>query len=141
MARISSSDTDPEKIGKLQSLLQDYDEQTIALFADLLGINPGTRYLPLNIGATEKRHLTINALKAWCASYAEHAPLLLCFEDVQWIDPTSKLLLTQLTEWVKTARVLLVITIRAGGSMAASLLQDAGNYNWQSRNSALHHDL
>jgi len=66
-------------------------------------------------------------LKAWCASYSKDAVLVLCFEDIQWIDPTSKLLLTQLMEWVKTARVLMVITIRAAsGSTADNLLQDAG---------------
>jgi len=49
------------------------------------------------------------------------------FEDAQWIDPTSKLLLGRLTNWAKNANALIAITLRSNsGSGADRILRDSG---------------
>ncbi|HUK08423.1 MAG TPA: AAA family ATPase [Stellaceae bacterium] len=112
LANFLPADTSSEKINKLRGFLEGADPTALALLADLLGISPEAESPILAISPTERRHLTIRALKEWCASRAARDTLLLYFEDVQWIDPTSKLLLKQLIDWAQTAGVLMVITLR-----------------------------
>ena len=66
-----------------------------------------------------KRHLTIEALVDWFADRSKDHAATIVFEDVQWIDPTSKLLLDRLANWAKNAKALVVITLRTDSSSAA----------------------
>src|SRR5262249_34584941 len=78
----------------------------------LCGIELDERFPAFTIGPREKRYRTIEALKAWCRSLVRDRPLLLIFEDLQWIDPTSKMLLNQLVDWAKAAPILIIATVR-----------------------------
>ena len=60
-----------------------------------------------------KRHRTIDALVGWFVDRGHHPVATLVFEDVQWIDPTSKLLLGRLATWAKHTCVLIIVTLRA----------------------------
>jgi hypothetical protein len=58
------------------------------------------------------------------------------FEDAQWIDPTSKLLLGRLGEWAKKANALVAITLRTddrddvdGLSQGRRILAPDGSYS------------
>jgi class 3 adenylate cyclase/predicted negative regulator of RcsB-dependent stress response len=130
LAEIGRLDAQREKFDKLNDLLgQHYPEryQTISLVGDLLGLEPDERYPPLTVSPAVKRHLTIEALRDWCAFRGKDHPLLIVFEDVQWIDPTSKLFLNRLVNWAKNARVLITITVRTdSGTSAAKFLEEAG---------------
>ena len=66
-----------------------------------------------------KRHLTIEALVDWFADRGKDHAATIVFEDVQWIDPTSKLLLDRLANWAKNANALVAITLRTDSSSAA----------------------
>ena len=130
LAEIGRLDTQREKFEKLATLLGDHHPeryQTISLVGDLLGLEPDGRYPPPIVSPAVKRHLTIGALRDWCAFRAKDRPLLIVFEDVQWIDPTSKLFLSRLVNWAKNARVLITITVRTdSGTSAESFLEEAG---------------
>ena len=53
--------------------------------------------------------------------------MTIVFEDVQWIDPTSKLLLARLVNWAKDARALIAITLRTDSrSSPDGLFRDCG---------------
>jgi class 3 adenylate cyclase/tetratricopeptide (TPR) repeat protein len=127
LARIDRLDTDREKVDKLNFFLGDPQPRTLELLAELLSLEPDERWSRLAVGPAEKRHLTIEALIDWCATYASGRELIMVFEDVQWIDPTSKLFLTRLVDWAANARALIIITVRAEGDAdAAAFFREAG---------------
>ena len=113
LAAIDSREAAESKFAKLESLLKHSganDGETISLLANLCGFELDERALA--ISPRERRHRTIDALKAWCRSLAADRPLLLIFEDLQWVDPTSRLLLHQLVDWAKAAPALIIATQR-----------------------------
>ena len=130
LAQIKRSDAGREKLDKLETLLGGNDPehcQTVSLFADLLGLEPNERDPHLAVSSTVKRHLTIEALRDWCASRSKDRALVIAFEDVQWIDPTSKLFLNRLVNWAKNARVLITITLRTDSITSAdAFLEGSG---------------
>jgi class 3 adenylate cyclase/tetratricopeptide (TPR) repeat protein len=138
LAGIGPSDQAREKFDKLQTLLGARHPahcQTVSLLGDLLGLEPKKRLPPLTVDPKAKRHLIMEALKDWCAQCTKDGGLVV-FEDVQWIDPTSKLFLNQLVTWAKIAPVLITITVRTDGSAhlesfldEAELLTDNGQHS------------
>ena len=79
------------------------------------------------LGPTVKRHLTIEALLDWFADRCKDHAVTIVFEDAQWIDPTSKLLLDRLANWAKDAKALVAITLRTDSSSAAEgIFRDSG---------------
>jgi class 3 adenylate cyclase len=113
LVSIDPQEPDENKLAKLQSSLRHWgikNSETISFLIELC--NVGTNTAEVTIGPTERRHRTIEALKDWCNSLARDRPLLLIFEDVQWADPTSRLLLSQLVEWARTTQALIVVTSR-----------------------------
>jgi class 3 adenylate cyclase len=130
IAGIGRLDPQREKFDKLAALFGGHHPerpQGISLISDLLGLEPDERYPPPTVSAAVKRHLTIEALRDWCAFLAKDSPILIVFEDVQWIDPTSKLFLNRLVNWARNARVLITVTVRTDiGTSAATFLEEAG---------------
>ncbi len=85
----------------------------LCALVDLLGLKADERYPPLSTTPAEKRRLTIEALSVWCASLCAGRSLIIVFEDVQWIDPTSKLFLSRLSRWAKDNPALIMVTLRS----------------------------
>lgn len=107
-------DTVDQKVRKLEQLLADSarDSAEIALILDLLSLPTGERYRVPELSPKRRKELTMGVLLANLeGSWARH-PLLVIFEDVHWIDPTSLKLLGMLIESVSRQRVLLLITAR-----------------------------
>ena len=121
LANIVAEDSPPAKLDKLTKLLGDSParRQSVSLIADLLGVELDDGHPAAAIGPTVKRHLTIEALVDWYADRSKDHAATIVFEDVQWIDPTSKLLLDRLANWAKNAKALVVITLRTDSSSAA----------------------
>src|SRR5262249_8569606 len=67
---------------------------TRPLIADLLGLNNDGRSPPLSLDPREKRNQTLHVLQIQIENIARRNPVLLTFEDVHWIDPTSQELLS-----------------------------------------------
>ena len=82
------------KLGKLSALLS-WDLLDFHLIADLLGIDGGATVEGLAIGPREKRQRTLEVLERWISAISLQKPLLLLFEDAQWLDPTSKLFMSR----------------------------------------------
>ena len=60
----------------------------------------------------QRKELTLTALLAIIEALADRHPLLLCFEDAQWSDPTSLELLGSLIAKVPGLNVLVLVTAR-----------------------------
>src|SRR5262245_9401602 len=126
---IHTFDTHAKRITALEASLarrNSDNSKYFRLLADLLGLNAEVPFPTVPLGPSERRHLTIEALKFWCESYRENRSLIIVFEDVQWIDPTSKLLLSRLVQWAKERTVLIIATMRPDRAPEADLLLQIG---------------
>jgi predicted ATPase/class 3 adenylate cyclase len=113
-AGIESSDPDRQKLEKLKALLAPSSsdvERDAALLAALLRIDAGAE-LPAHLTPQKRKQAVFAALLAHFAGLAARRPVLMVFEDVQWIDPTSEELLQQLVDCVQSLPVLLIVTFR-----------------------------
>jgi predicted ATPase len=107
-------DTTHAKLEKLDTLLSQSftPAQDRALFAELLSLPNDGRYPKLDLAAPQRRQLTFEALTTQIVSLAEQRPVLMIFEDVHWIDPTSLEALGRGIDRIKSVGVLLIITHR-----------------------------
>ena len=81
------------------------------LVAALLGVATGQRYPTLDLTPERQKELTLEALVGQLKGLSAAQPLLLIYEDVHWIDPTTQDLLSLVIERIQRA-VLLLITFR-----------------------------
>ncbi len=103
------------KFDKLRSLLEPTStnlSRDVALVAELLAVPADERYPALTVSPQQKREMTLMALIEQFDGAAARTPLLIVFEDVHWIDPTSLDLLDRAIARVANLRVLLVVTFR-----------------------------
>jgi predicted negative regulator of RcsB-dependent stress response len=129
LADISVEDQPSQKLAKLSRLLGSdmAHRERVPLIAELLGVelddaDPAARLEPM-----AKRQLTIEALVDWLGSRGGEQAIAVVFEDAQWIDPTSKLLLGRLGEWANKTNALIAITLRSDNrDDVDGLLRDAG---------------
>jgi class 3 adenylate cyclase/predicted ATPase len=114
-AAIERDDTDETKLDKLQTLLGQSSgnlPQDMPLFAALLSIPGGKRYPPPEMTPQRRKERTLAALLDYIKRIATHQPVLMVYEDLHWIDPTSLELLTLVIDQIKDQRILLVATAR-----------------------------
>jgi class 3 adenylate cyclase/predicted ATPase len=83
------------------------------LFAVLLSMSSGDRYAPLDMSPQLQKEATVAALADHFAGLAHDLPLVIAFEDVHWIDPTSREVLDLLVEKVESAPILVIVTGRS----------------------------
>ena len=69
-------------------------------------------YATLELTPQQRRQRTLEALTAQVAGLASQQPVLMIFEDVHWIDPTSLEAVNRTVDRIKTLPVLLVATFR-----------------------------
>jgi class 3 adenylate cyclase len=135
-ADIDGGDAPATKHAKLARLFADYasgDETDasararVALLSELLGVEPAGDDLAFMTDPVVKRNLVVETLLRLIGGRAGNGAAMLVFEDAQWIDPTSKLLLGRLGHWVKDACALVAITVRSDSrSGVDELLADIG---------------
>jgi class 3 adenylate cyclase/predicted ATPase len=114
-ARFSSADTAEMKLEKLEGMLSESGFDTsyaVPLFASLLSIPTKSSYLPLSFSPRQQKRLMLHALEARLIKMTEDVPLLITFEDVHWIDPSTREFLDRLAPRVPALPILLVITGR-----------------------------
>ena len=113
-ARLAHRDTPQAKLDKLDVLLTQTStsKQDAALFADMLSLPNDGRYATLELTPQQRRQRTLEALTAQMAGLASQQPVLMIFEDVHWIDPTSLEAVHRTVDRIKTLPVLLVVTFR-----------------------------
>ena len=113
-AGFAHDDTLHAKLEKLDALLSQSftPPQDRALFAELLSLLNDGRYSKLDLAPQQRRQRTFEALTTQIVSLAEQRPVLMIFEDVHWIDPTSLEALGRGIDRIKSVGVLLIITHR-----------------------------
>ncbi len=113
-AGFERSDAPDAKLEKLTSLLDASSgrESETQIIAELLSIPTGDHYAPLNLSPQRKKEKTFEALLAQLELLARQRPVLMVYEDVHWIDPSSRELLDMTVERVARLPVLLVMTFR-----------------------------
>jgi predicted ATPase len=113
-AGLAHGDTAQVKRNKLDALLsQSFTPQKdAALIAEMLSLPNDGRYPPLELAPEQRRQKTLEALTAQMVALSRSNPILMIFEDVHWIDPTSLEVLGRSMERLKPLRVLLIVTYR-----------------------------
>jgi class 3 adenylate cyclase/predicted ATPase len=87
-------------------------DEDVAFLADLMSL-PGSERHPLpNLSPQRKKERTLEALIRQLEGLARHQPVVMVFEDVHWIDPTSRELLDLTIERIRRLPILLIITFR-----------------------------
>ena len=115
-AGLSKEDSADDKLDKIEALLHlALGEEEIGaiapLFAALLSLPVG-RYPPLNYSPQKQKELTLEALVNQVAGLAKRQPILMLFEDVHWVDPTTQEVLDLLVPRIVQLPVLLLIAYR-----------------------------
>jgi hypothetical protein len=107
-------DDGPEaKLDKLETLLGPAAEiGDISLLVELLSLPGGERSPPLDLSPQRKKERTLAALLRQLEGLARQQPVLMIFEDLHWIDPTSRELLDIVLARIDRLPVLLVATFR-----------------------------
>jgi class 3 adenylate cyclase/tetratricopeptide (TPR) repeat protein len=105
-------DSPRARLDKLDVLLAQTSTRDAALFAEMLSLSNDGRYPTLDLTSEQRRQRTLEALGTRFQALAKQQPMLIIFEDVHWIDPTSLELLSLRIANVRAIPVLLIATSR-----------------------------
>ncbi len=113
-AGFAHNDDAQAKLDKLDAVLMQSFTPLLdrALFAELLSLPNDGRYPTIELTPQQRRQRTFEALTAQSFALAEQSPMLMIFEDVHWIDPTSLEVLGRGIERMRAACILVIITYR-----------------------------
>jgi class 3 adenylate cyclase/predicted ATPase len=106
-------DAPATKLEKLDTLLAEAAEPgDISLIVEMLSLPGGVRCPPLDLTPQRKKERTLAALLRQFQVLTRRQPVLMIFEDLHWIDPTSRELLDLTVERIADLPVLMVATYR-----------------------------
>ncbi len=113
-AGFERDDTPETKPHKLEALLTQTASPIadVILLAELLNIPGGDVYAPRQLNPQRKKEETFEALLRQLVALAQHQPVLMIYEDVHWIDPSSRELLDRVIDRAAGLPMLLLITFR-----------------------------
>ncbi len=113
-AGLAYDDKPQAKLDKLDALLAQTSTspEDAALFAEMLSLPNDGRYPALELAPEQRRQRVLEALMSQLAGSARRQPVLMIFEDVHWIDPTSLEVLGRSVDRIKTLPALLIVTFR-----------------------------
>ena len=114
-AGLAPDDSLASKLDKIEALLAQSTESVsdvAPLIAALLSVPTGERYPSLDLTPPQQKEKTLTALSNQMVGLALRRPVLIIFEDVHWVDPTSLDALQRMVDRMQAARVLMVVTCR-----------------------------
>ena len=114
-AGLTSDDAPTQKVEKLRALLGTngaVPEESLALLAHLLLIPHPENARILQIGAQQRKKMTITLLQQLAERFASDRPLFMLWEDAQWFDGVTLELLASEVERAIRHKILLVVTAR-----------------------------
>ena len=114
-AGFEGGDIAETKLGKLEVLLAQGTnklEEVAPLVAALLSIPTSDRYALPELTPQHQKQLTLEALVGQLEGLAAGRPVLLIYEDVHWMDPTTQELLDLAIERIQRLAVLAIVTFR-----------------------------
>jgi class 3 adenylate cyclase/predicted ATPase len=109
--RHDTPDAKRHKMAALLDLRSEHQEDASRL-AELLSIPASGSDASLNMSPQRKKQKTFEALLRQLEKLSRERPVLMVYEDVHWIDPSSRELLEMVVERVAHLPVLLIITFR-----------------------------
>ena len=113
-AGLAHDDPPRARLDKLDALLARTSTSApdAALFAEMLSLTNDGRYPTTELMPQLRRQRTLEALTAQMEALTRTGPVLMIFEDVQWIDPTSLEALGRAVDQIRSVRLLLIMTFR-----------------------------
>ncbi len=111
-AGFSRDDTAPAKQQKLATLLADSPPDELSLVAELLSLPATEARSELELTPQRRKEKTFEALLGSLERLSRDQPVLMLFEDLHWMDATSRELLDRTIARVERLPVLLVATFR-----------------------------
>ena len=113
MAGFGRQDTPAVKLDKLEALMAETSaaNRDVALLADLL-LLPTERYPPVELNPRLRKEETFEALQRQLTRLTRSKPVLMIFEDLHWIDPTTQEVLDLFIRQIEQLPVLLIATFR-----------------------------
>ncbi len=113
-AGFKRNDSPHARLSKLAALLAQstQDPEHVAVLANLLALPADDHDRLQDLTPQKRKEKTFAALLAQLDGLAARQPVLIIFEDVHWIDPTSLEFLAAIVEHVPQLRVLLLVTAR-----------------------------
>ena len=113
-AGFARDDPPASKLKKLEVLLAHAapPDEDVALLADLMSLPASERHPLPNLSPQRKKEKTLEALIRQLQGLGHEKPVVVVWEDAQWLDPTSRELLDLTVERVRILPVLLIVTFR-----------------------------
>jgi len=111
-AGFSRDDPASTKHQKLAALLADSPPDALSLVAELLSLPAIETRSDLELTPQRRKEQTFEALLGGLERLSRRQPVLMLFEDLHWMDPTSRELLDRAIARVERWPVLLVATFR-----------------------------
>jgi class 3 adenylate cyclase/predicted ATPase len=111
-AGFARDDSVPIKHQKLAVLFAESPPDQLSLVAELLSLPATQARSDLELTPQRRKEMTFEALFAILERLSGHQPVLMLFEDVHWIDPTSRELLDRTIARIEHLPVLLIATFR-----------------------------
>jgi tetratricopeptide (TPR) repeat protein len=113
-AGFAHDDNMQTKLDRLDALLAKSftPPQDAGLLADMLSLSNDGRYPTLELDPQQRRQKTLEALTAQLEALGRANPVLMIFEDVHWIDPTSLEAVGRTVDRLRSLGVLLIVTYR-----------------------------
>lgn len=113
-AGFQRGDTPAQRLSKLDRLVANSsgDPEHVTDLANLLAVQTDDRDRLEALSPQKRKERTFSAILAQLDALAARDPVLIIFEDVHWIDPTSLELLATIVERAPKLRLFLLITAR-----------------------------
>jgi TolB-like protein/class 3 adenylate cyclase/predicted ATPase len=114
VAGFERNDDAETKLDKLEAIIAQYSpvNADVGLIAELLSVPGGDRYPPPDLTPQRKKERIFAAMLRLLEGISGRQPVLMIFEDLHWIDPTSCEFVDELVERAGRYPVLLILTFR-----------------------------
>ncbi|MEK6247378.1 MAG: AAA family ATPase, partial [Planctomycetales bacterium] len=107
----TSTDSLDTRLDKMETLFGK-DNDTLKLVVAMMGLDGTKRYGELGLTPTQQRAQTMQALARLLVRQAKEKPVLVVYEDLHWIDPTSLELLDLLLDSIADQPIMILATAR-----------------------------
>jgi predicted ATPase/class 3 adenylate cyclase len=112
LSRTEPPDCQLDKLEALLSRSTEQVEEVAPLLAALLAIPTGSRYPPLDLSPERQKARTFEALLGQMEGLARRQPVLSLYEDLHWVDPSTRELLGLMVDRARRLPVLMIMAFR-----------------------------